>query len=61
VVGERLVVARVHGRRAVRSELAAAFVAPGPSATAATSPPSVRAFVNSSSALGCVPSGVTSA
>ena len=39
----------------------AALVAPGPSATAATSPPSARAFVSSSSALGCAPSGVTSA
>ena len=35
--------------------------APGPSATAATSSPSSRAFVRSSSALGAGPSGVTSA
>ena len=35
----------------------AAFFAPGPSATAATSSPRSRAFVRSSSALGAAPSG----
>src|SRR5207244_9572761 len=39
----------------------AAAEAPGPSATAATSSESDRAFVNSSNTLGCVPSAETGA